>query len=891
MESIAVPIERLAAALAGRYAVEREIGAGGMATVYLAQDVKHHRKVALKVLRAEIAATMGAERFSREIEVAAQLQHPHILPLLDSGEADGFYYYVMPYVEGESLRDRLSQHGELPVHDAVKILVEVVDALAHAHAHGVVHRDIKPDNILLSGRHALVTDFGVAKAVSEATGAHTLTSVGVALGTPAYMAPEQAAADPHLDHRVDLYAAGVVGYELLTGRPPFAGLTPQETLAAHVTKAPDPVDKHRPRISAALAAVVMKCLAKRAADRWQTADELLAQLEPLATPSGGMTPTQSRPAVRRPPVSRWIWWGTGAAALAGVVLMVMVFSSRRGPLVVLGKRVAVAAGPELETWPSLSPDARLVTYTRQRGTVLEQVVQQVEGGAPVAITGHLPGPHGYGALSPDGERILMLSAEGLQSIPTLGGQVRRVTSGAGAVTGAGALTGGGAIGSGVTLWAAWSPDGSRIAYPEVDTLFVQMLSGSGRTAVVTGRQIHSPSWSPDGAWLAYVEGNPGFHAGGNLAPSVIMVVRASGGRPIPVTPTGGLNTSPVWVPGRRALLFISDREGGRDIYELYLTRSGEPAGSPVRITTGLNPERLAISADGRRLAWSSYTESSNVWTLEIPARDSIRITLAQPVTSGAQVIETATVSPDGRWLYFDSDRSGNQDIWRQPLAGGNPEQLTTDTAADFDPQVSPDGREVAFHSFRTGNRDVFVMRAAGGSEVQVTTSRQEDWNPTWGPDGQTLLWDQQLNPDSVLWTAQRGPDGAWGPARLVPARIAAASIPRYSPDGRWVAFNTPRGLNVLDMATGAVRLVYPQGSWAAWAEDSRVLYFATGVDPTGHFTVKRIAPSGGAPTTLAYGNNPVVQSRRYGLAVNGGRLYFPLVERKADIWVAEIREP
>jgi len=299
-------VERLSASLAGRYTIEREVGAGGMATVYLAQDLKHHRKVALKVLRAELAATLGAERFSREIEVAAQLQHPHILPLLDSGEAGGFYYYVMPYVEGESLRERLAHRGELPVHDAVKIVIEVTDALAHAHAHGVVHRDIKPDNVMLSGRHALVTDFGVAKAVSEATGAHTLTSIGIALGTPAYMAPEQAAADPHLDHRVDVYAVGVLGYELLTGRPPFAGLTPQETLAAHVTQAPEPVEKRRPGISPSLSAVLMKCLAKRPADRWQSAEELLTQLEPLATPSAGVTPTQSRPAVARP---QMVWPG------------------------------------------------------------------------------------------------------------------------------------------------------------------------------------------------------------------------------------------------------------------------------------------------------------------------------------------------------------------------------------------------------------------------------------------------------------------------------------------------------------------------------------------------------------------------------------------------------
>jgi len=194
-----------------------------MATVYLAEDLKHHRKVAVKVLRPDLAAALGSERFLREIEIAAQLHHPHILPLYDSGESDGFLYYVMPYEKGQSLREKLVNEGELPVGAAVRLLRDVVDALAHAHALGVVHRDIKPENIMISGNHALVTDFGVAKAVSDATGREQLTTAGVALDTPAYLAPEQAVADPHIDHRADVYAVGVLAYELLTGQPPFTG--------------------------------------------------------------------------------------------------------------------------------------------------------------------------------------------------------------------------------------------------------------------------------------------------------------------------------------------------------------------------------------------------------------------------------------------------------------------------------------------------------------------------------------------------------------------------------------------------------------------------------------------------------------------------------------------
>ncbi len=316
--------DRLTTALSDRYTIEREIGAGGMATVYLAEDLKLHRKVALKVLRPELATALGPERFLQEIDIAAKLNHPHILGLHDCGEVDGFLYYVMPYIEGESLREKLANEGELPVSDAVRILKEVVDALAEAHSNGVVHRDIKPDNVMLRGRHALVTDFGVAKAVSEATGRHELTTAGVALGTPAYMAPEQAAADPQIDHRADIYAVGALAYELLTGRPPFTGTTQQEILAAHITQPPDPLTKHRESLPPVLERLVLRCLEKKACDRWQTADELIPQLEAMATPSGGVTPTskQSMPvAVQRSALLRTV---LGASTLVVAVVAGML---------------------------------------------------------------------------------------------------------------------------------------------------------------------------------------------------------------------------------------------------------------------------------------------------------------------------------------------------------------------------------------------------------------------------------------------------------------------------------------------------------------------------------------------------------------------------------------
>jgi eukaryotic-like serine/threonine-protein kinase len=287
--------DRLETVLGADYRVERELGGGGMSRVFLAEESRLGRKVVIKVLPPEMAAGVNAERFEREIQLAAKLQHPHIVPLLTAGAAGDLLYYVMPYIEGESLRARLARERELPVAETVRILRDVLDALSYAHEQSIVHRDIKPDNVMLTRRHALVTDFGVAKAVAASTGASSLTSLGVALGTPAYMAPEQAAADPQVDYRADLYGLGAMAYEMLTGRPPFAGPTPQAVLSAHVLQPPEHVSVHRQTVPPALAELVMRCLAKKPADRPQRAEDLIPQLDTLLTPSGGVTPTGTQP--------------------------------------------------------------------------------------------------------------------------------------------------------------------------------------------------------------------------------------------------------------------------------------------------------------------------------------------------------------------------------------------------------------------------------------------------------------------------------------------------------------------------------------------------------------------------------------------------------------------
>ena len=284
--------DRIQTALGTGYRVEEELGGGGMSRVFLASDVRLGRRVVVKVLPPELAAGASVDRFEREIHLAAGLQHPHIVPLLTAGSSDDLFYYIMPFIEGESLRTKLTREGELPVAEALRILRDVLDALAYAHRQHVVHRDIKPDNVLLSQGHALVTDFGVAKAVAESTGKSTITSMGVALGTPLYMAPEQAAASRNIDQRADIYSVGVLAYEMLCGRTPFTGPTAQAVLTAHLTDAPEPCAQHRPAVPAALNLLVMRCLEKHPADRWQKADEMLPSVEAILTPTGGTTPAE-----------------------------------------------------------------------------------------------------------------------------------------------------------------------------------------------------------------------------------------------------------------------------------------------------------------------------------------------------------------------------------------------------------------------------------------------------------------------------------------------------------------------------------------------------------------------------------------------------------------------
>ena len=887
---MAAPFASVATALAERYKLIRELGSGGMATVYLAEDLKHHRRVAVKVLRPDLAATLGAERFTREIETAAQFQHPNILPLLDSGQAGGFLYYVMPYVEGESLRDRLAHSGELSIHDAVKVLIEVADALAYAHAHGVVHRDIKPDNVLLSGRHALVMDFGVAKALSDAGGAGSITTTGVALGTPAYMAPEQAAADPHVDHRADIYALGVLGYELIAGGPPFAAPTAAEVLAAQVTKAPQPITARRSACPAALAQVIMKCLEKRPADRFQTADEVLAELEPLATPSGGTTPTAARPAVHRGVGLPWRASLGAGAGLAIVAVAVALMTRSRMLDLSLGRRAQVTLDPGLEIDPALSPDGKLIAYAAGPLGRTRLYVRQLEGGTPVSVVRDSAGFQRLSYWLPDGARLLFLSQRGVELVAALGGVPRLLVADAAALPG------------------PVAPDGRSFVYQLHDSVFVAPLGGGAGRVLLTGSELHSFAWSPDGHSLAYVVGNSQYIdnvALGNHAVCSIWVVPAAGGTPRRITDDRSLNVSPAWAPEARALFFVSNRDGGRDVYAVPITQSGHAAGRATRLTTGANAQAVSVAASGRLLAYSAFTETSNVWSLPVPGALPVSIARAQALTSGNQIIEGFDVSPDGRWLAFDSDRNGVQQIFRMPVAGGEPEQLTTDSTDVFFPTYSPNGREIAFHGFRGGRRQVFVIPATGGPPVQATRGASDERAAAWDPSGRHLVMirDATTN-DAGLDLVTRDSTGAWSdPSRLDVTvqrdghslRCKTGGYGRVSPDGRWIATDCGAGnegvvITSLDGRTTQVLVWNAEGhpfGNVLWSADGRTVYYLA-FDATGARSISAVPTTGGTPRVVVRFDDPTRPWHRYGIRVHGGTFYLTIGDLQSDIWVAAI---
>ncbi len=893
-------ISSLNTALEGRYRLEREIGSGGMATVYLAEDVKHHRQVAIKVVRQDVTASMGAERFLREIEIAAQLQHPNILPLLDSGEADGVVFYVMPFIDGPTLGARLQREGELPIQEVVRLLIGIVDALGHAHAHGVVHRDVKPDNVMLSGRHALVADFGVARAVTSASEAADLTTMGVALGTPAYMAPEQAAADPLVDHRADLYAVGIVAYEMLTGQTPFRANTPQQILAAQVTQTPTPVRDYRPGVSPELEQLVMRCLEKRPANRWQSAAELLSHLEGLGTPSGGMTPTSVQlPPVGRPGRTKWYAAAgvVAAAAVAGVALQAGWLSGGAAPPPVLGQSTRVTSMERLEINPSLSPDGSLLAYTAGTTMQMRVYIQPVAGGRVIPLSEDSSAFEFQPRWSPDGTQIMYLTRDGARVASSLGG-VSRLVAGV-AAAGASSSSTAGLLGAMQVTAAAWSPDGETAFIARGGRMSTVPVAGGDEVSVgEVAYELHSCEWSRAGGWVACASGNhEGVVAGptyGNIAPSSVVLVNLADGTVHELTDRLTANGSPAWSPDGRRLFYLSNAQGPADVFAVDIGRDGTARGTPQRMTTGLEARTISFSADGTRIAYDEFTARSNIWSMPIPTT-TVDASSARQLTSGDQVVETTHPSPDGRWLLYDSNLYGNSDIFRIPIEGGPAERLTSDPADEFAGALSPDGSEIAYHTWKTGTRDI-AIKPLNGQELLLTRTEMQESYPRYSPGGQALEFNDQRILDGVrggVYVARREASGGWGEPELI--RPGGGSASWLSDDQLLVQL---RGeIELLTLSTGESRVLYraspgsdgPHSS-SSWPSDDGSLVYFKSHDDEGRASFWSVPVSGGAPTLLVRFDDLTRLSSRVDFGVGAGQFFFTIDERRSDIWVAEIIE-
>jgi Tol biopolymer transport system component len=802
------PLARLTAALADRYRIERELGQGGMATVYLAADLRHDRQVALKVLRPDLAAVIGASRFLHEIKTTANLQHPHILALHDSGEVDGTVFYVMPYVDGESLRDRLTREKQLPVEEAIRIAVDVAGALEYAHQHKVIHRDIKPENILLQGGHALVADFGIALAAARSDSGTRMTETGMSLGTPHYMSPEQAMGEREITAKSDVYALGCVLYEMLTGEPPFTGPTAQAIVARVMTEEPRSLTLQRRTVPQHVEAAVHVALSKLPADRFATAAEFShALLTPGAVTLSTGAATAAAPRAQ-PAFAAWI---VGAAALLALAASGFL----------LGRRTAPASPPRLVQLSIEAPDS-VVGFGRCCGNEL--------------------------ALSPDGNTLVFVG------IKANGGPLYRRSLGqldAVPIPG----TEGGAT-------PFFSPDGRWLGFFADGRMRKVALAGGPALPIASAATVAEASWGEGDVIV--------FATAGALGRNQLFTVSAAGGAPQPLTTPDSTTRhyAPSFLPGGKAVLFtirdttpglegvrmglvdlatrkvdtlgfglrpryaeghlvfagadntllaqpfdpkrrkttgpavaILDRIAlhGNTTHEFalspkgglaYQPQGGVIAGDQLRLAgpggrsvvtlpgrTAENLEDPAFSPDGRRIALriigNSGVGGEDLWLLDrqqgtlerftvgggygpVWSRDGRRIAYATTAgiyvkpadqTGTAQlVLKGNGLNPgswltDGKSLVFQANGRLNTraDIGLLTLGDSLPRWLVASEFRDRQPQVSPNGRWLAYESDRTGQFELYVQPLGGdGARVQVSTQGGE--SPRWSPDGRTLYY-------------------------------------------------------------------------------------------------------------------------------------------------------
>ncbi|MCO4098276.1 MAG: protein kinase [Gemmatimonas sp.] len=765
--------ERLATALSDRYRVERELGAGGMATVYLAHDVKHEREVAIKVLHPDLGAALGAERFLAEIKTTAKLQHPHILPLLDSGAADGLLYYVMPYVKGETLRARLEREKQLPIADAVRIAREVAGALDHAHKQGVIHRDIKPENILLQDGAAVVADFGIALAVQSA-GGQRMTQTGLSLGTPQYMSPEQAMGERAIDARSDIYALGAVTYEMLCGEPPFAGASVQSIVAKVLTEKPVPPRTVRDTIPRHVEQVVLEALAKLPVDRPESARQfadMIGGATLVATTTTGASPARVAPTTghrRRVPM-------VIMAAITGLCLVATAWlwgsrtdAASTAPRVRLSMDVSPNPQEQLNGRPVIAPDGHAVAFamadTGGRSTLR---VRRLDSAAVITIEGT---EGAVGPLwSPDSRWIAYFVGRTLYRVKDSGGRPERIAD----------------VGE-FRFSGDWLTD---------DLIVVSVIGTESLLAVSVGDQrvrefyrgesdvdIADRIWHVGDGQRAIVRL---FSPTDTVAAYRYDLVDAT---QVPATRIRRLQTLTRMADGLstgympRNGRYVLQREN-----DLWVN-DYDPA------TMELTGERRPLVTGENVLGWDASAQGDLVFTANRAGSATSMLLLDR---SGQQVGQVGATldgikseyygprySPDGRSVAYEWHNGRTSgDLWRMDLSTMRPIRQTRDEVHhNAFVAWTADGRQLVFESTRDGG-DLYVRDVDGATDRRVPLSMEAGFPSDWSPDGGTILFGERSNGGDVYATTPRGDS-----LRKVLGTDASEMQAVFSPDGKWIAY-------------------------------------------------------------------------------------------------------
>ena len=764
-------IDRLASALSDRYRIERELGQGGMATVYLAQDLKHDRKVAIKVLRPELAAIIGAERFLREIKTIATLQHPHILGLIDSGEVQGTAYYVMPFVEGESLRDRLTRERQLPIPDAVRLATEVASALDYAHRHGVIHRDIKPENVLLHDGHALVADFGIALAISSAGGSR-MTETGMSLGTPYYMSPEQAMGEREITARSDVYALGCVTYEMLTGEPPFTGPSAQAIVARVVTEAPRRLTAQRHTIPESVEAAVLTSLEKLPADRFASAAEFATA---LASRSFTLpVPQAASPADRAR--ARWNPVSIGATLVGLLGLFTAGWALRRtAPQPVTRVAIALPRGQGMwyggtQTPPRLAitPDGSALVYVGTpdtSGSSTQLWLRRLD-----QLTAKLiPGTEGGFAptISPDGERLAFITRDvspKLKLVSIAGGPAVTLDD------------------SGVGSPPTWGPEDELYFLSEEGNMLRRISAGGGPAEDVA--KLEAPGGA-GGRYLAamLLPGGKGLIAAWSDdrgTAETLQAIDLSSGKPKSLV--AGIACR--YLPTGHLVYVTSD---GTVMAAPFDARSMRITGRSVAMVQGLDARGrgavdLAISENGT-LSYAAEGQSASedvVWVTRTGSQTKV-----DPAWPGYLEFEGLALSPDGRRLAAELATESRFDIWIKQLDHGPLTRLTFDGSWNGQPSWTPDGRWVTFVSRTDSGSAVWRKHADGSGVPELVLRLDRAAGVEWSLDGSWLVVPMAAPPSWDIYAFRFGVDSA--PRPLLAGRFNE-SQPALSPDGRWLAY-------------------------------------------------------------------------------------------------------